>query len=277
MTLDAALHAAASAGAGRRDAQVIAAHVLGVSRTWVLTHGETVLTAEQASALSALLTRCAAGEPCAYLVGRREFYGLSLDVTPAVLIPRPDTETLVDWAVELLNLKPPQANEPGPAVLDLGTGSGAIALAIRHTCPSARVCASDASGAALEIARQNAAQLGLPIEFLEGPWWEPVTGRVFDLVVSNPPYIAAQDPHLPALQYEPQSALVSGFDGLADLRSIIASATPHLRPGAWLLLEHGWDQHRAVADLLLKTGFSSLNHRSDLAGHIRCTGAQWPG
>jgi release factor glutamine methyltransferase len=185
-----------------------------------------------------------------------------------VLVPRPDTETLVDWAIEVL--QPLDA----PCVIDLGTGSGAIALAVRHACPHGRVTASDASAAALEVAQANAARLSLDVEFRHGSWLDGIDER-FDAIVSNPPYIAQGDAHLPALRHEPAAALVSGTDGLDAIRAIARQAPPRLAPGGWLLLEHGWDQAQPVRALLEAAGFGYVASRRDLAGIERCTGGRW--
>jgi len=252
-------------GLDRLEAQTLLAHAFGASRTWLLTHDEAPVPE---SALH-LLQRRLDGEPVAYLTGSQEFHGLNLQVTPDTLVPRPDTETLVDWALDLL---PPDARA---AVLDLGTGSGAIALALAHRRPLAELHAVDASPGALDTAQANGQRLGLPVHWHLGSWFTPVDGMAFDLIVSNPPYIRDDDPHLPALRHEPRSALTAGADGLADLRTIVSAAPAHLRPGAWLLLEHGWDQADAVAALLKAAGFAAVQHRLDLAGHRRCTGGCW--
>jgi release factor glutamine methyltransferase len=189
-------------------------------------------------------------------------------VSPGVLVPRPDTETLVDWALSLMPDKLPCR------VLDLGTGSGAIALALQHQRPQAEVTAVDASQDALAVARANARQLGLSVHFEHGSWFEPVASQRFDLIVSNPPYIADGDHHLAALRFEPLSALTSGPDGLDDLRQIVAEAPAHLAPGGWLLLEHGFDQHEAVQALLRSAGFAEVSTRHDLGGQPRCTGGR---
>lgn len=212
------------------------------------------------------------GVPLAYLLGHREFHGLRLGVTPAVLDPRPDTETLVDWALDIAAGMTRSSLQAPAQAIDLGTGSGAIALAFQAARPDWRVCATDVSLQALAVAQGNATALGVGVEFRAGHWWDAVPQRRFDLALSNPPYIAENDPHLPALIHEPITALVSGPDGLHDLRQIIAGAPTHLRPGGWLLLEHGHDQAEAVAACLTAAGFTAVSHRQDLAGHRRCTG-----
>lgn len=246
-------------------------HVLGRpthDRAWLLAHDTDALPAEAGTHLQALATRRLAGEPMAYLTGEKAFHGLTLRVDARVLDPRDDTETLVDWALALLPADAPCR------VLDLGTGSGAIALAVARQRPLARVMAVDASEDALTVAMDNARRLGLHADFRLGDWFAPVAGGRFDLIVSNPPYIAEADPHLPALMHEPRQALVSGIDGLDDIRSIVAQASAHLAPGGWLLLEHGWDQAGAVRDLLSAAGFAQVQSRCDLAGIERCSGGQ---
>ncbi|MFT7723169.1 MAG: peptide chain release factor N(5)-glutamine methyltransferase [Roseateles sp.] len=267
MTVDDALALARHLGVERGDAQALLAHRLGRDRAWLVTHGDA-----PAPGAEALLRRLADGEPLAHLTGWQPFHGLRLAVTPATLIPRPDTETLVDWALELLAALPGQ-----PRVADLGTGSGAIALAVKAGCPRARVTAVDVSADALEVARGNGERLGLAAEWRLGSWFEPLAGQRFDLVVSNPPYIAGDDPHLPALRHEPRTALTPGGDGLADLEALIDAAPRHLAPGGWLLLEHGWDQADAVARHLAARGFADLALRRDLAGRARASGGRWPG
>lgn len=262
-------------GLDRVDTQALLGHLLGRDRAWLLSHDDHLLSPAQDEQFSALCLRRLAGEPVAYLVGEREFHGLALQVSPAVLIPRPDTEVLVDWALALLSTE--WAGRTAPAVLDLGTGSGAIALAVKHRHPAAQLTAVDASAAALAQAHANGERLGLCVDWRHGDWWQPVAGQHFDLVLSNPPYIADADPHLAALQHEPRSALSSGPDGLDDLRRLIAQAPPHLRTGSWLLLEHGWDQAAAVRALLSARGFEAVQSRMDLAGIERCSGGQWPG
>lgn len=257
-------------GVARLDTQLLLSHHLQRPRAWLLAHDDSPLMPAQAAAVIADLERRAAGMPLAYLVGTREFHGLLLQVTPDTLVPRPETELLVDWALERL---------AGAAadVIDLGTGSGAIALAVKHRCPAATVTATDASPAALAVARGNAGRLGLQVAFVEGSWWQPLQGRRFDLVLSNPPYVAGDDAHLQALTHEPRSALTPEGDGLAALQQIVAGAPAHLRPGGWLLLEHGYDQAAAVQALLAGRGFELPATRRDIGGQPRCTGARWPG
>lgn len=272
-TVALALAAARAGGLDRLDAQWLLGHLLGRDSAWLLAHGDDLLPADKATTYADLCRRRVAGEPLAYLVGEVGFHGLTLRVTPDVLVPRPDTETLVDWALDLL----PTLGADRPRVLDLGTGSGAIALAVKHRHPVAAVTATDLSPAALAVAQGNAQALGQAMDWAQGAWWQalPADAR-FDLVLSNPPYIAGGDPHLPALHHEPMLALSPGGDGLDALRAIIAGAPPHLRPGGWLLLEHGWDQAPAVAALLLGAGFEAIAHRHDLGGHPRCTGGRRP-
>ncbi|TDM05336.1 MAG: peptide chain release factor N(5)-glutamine methyltransferase [Ideonella sp. MAG2] len=264
-----ALNQARTQGLDRVDAFALLGHVLQRERAWLITHDDQALTPAAATHFEQLCARRLLGEPVAYLVGEREFHGLRLAVSPAVLVPRPDTETLVDWALELLAASDAP---PSPRVLDLGTGSGAIALAVRQACPHCHMMAVDLSPAALAQARANGERLGLPVNWLQGAWWQPVAGQRFDLVLSNPPYIAEGDPHLDALQHEPRMALTSGPDGLDDLRRIVAQATAHLQPGGHLLLEHGWDQAPAVQKLLAEAGLEGITSRADLSGQWRCTG-----
>ncbi|MEO6319518.1 MAG: peptide chain release factor N(5)-glutamine methyltransferase, partial [Polaromonas sp.] len=238
----------------------------------LLAHDTDALTPELAEMFRSLCARRSTGEPLAYIVGSKEFFGLALEVDGRVLVPRPDTETLVEWSLDLLQL-------PGLLqFLDLGTGSGAIALAIAHSLRAAgrqaQVTAVDASVDALDVARGNATRLGLTIDFLESRWLAQVKGG-FHLIASNPPYIASADPHLAALVHEPRQALTAGPDGLDDIRKIIEQAPGYLLPGGWLLLEHGYDQAERVRDLLLQRGFSQVQSRLDLAGVERCSGGQW--
>ena len=275
-TVDAALRDARSRGVERLDAHLLLAHVLGQSRAWLLAHGDDALTDPQGAAFESLVARRAAGEPFAYLVGEREFHGLTLAVNDAVLVPRPDTETLVEWALDLLQGESVGVDDP--AVLDLGTGSGAIALALKNACPRARVWAGERSASALAVARANTQRLALDVRFAQGDWWDALAGApdapVFDLVVSNPPYIAADDPHLAALTHEPRSALVADDDGLADIRCIADGARGRLRPGGWLLFEHGWQQAPAVQAILQRSGFGEVSTRVDIEGRARCTGGR---
>ncbi len=269
-----ALRAAATLGLDRLDAQLLLLRVLGhedAGRAWVLAHDHDTVAAADWARFLAACERRATGEPLAYLVGRKEFFGLDLRVDARVLVPRPDTETLVAWALDAL------AGRQAPAVLDLGTGSGAIALAIQHARPDARVDAVDASEGALAVARDNAARLGLAVQCFGGDWLDaPGLRARYDLIVSNPPYIRDGDPHLAALTHEPLSALAAGPDGMADLRAIVRQAPDRLAPGGWLLLEHGYDQAAAVRALLADAGFATIGSRRDLAGIERCSGGRLP-
>ena len=267
MTVDEALALARQLALERGDVQTLLSHLTGQTRAWLLTHGDATVDGAEAA-----LKRLAAGEPLAHLTGWQPFHGLLLQVTPATLIPRPDTETLVDWALERLHSLPGE-----PAVADLGTGSGAIALAIKAGCPRARVTAIDLSADALAVARANGSRLSLAVDWRQGSWFEPVAGEVFDLIVSNPPYIAGDDPHLPALRHEPRTALTPGGDGLADLRHLVDAAPQHLRPGGCLLMEHGWDQADPVAQALRARGFRDATLRRDLGQRPRASGGCWPG
>ena len=275
-----ALAAAQTLGLDRLDAQLLLLHALGKpadARAWLLAHDTDVLPQKAAEDFRALCLRRAAGEPLAYIVGSKGFFGLTLQVDARVLVPRPDTETLVSWVLELLQSA---AMPVVPEILDLGTGSGAIALAIAHSLQAAgrqsHVVAVDASAGALEVARNNAARLTLSLDFIQSHWLEEVSGH-FHLIVSNPPYIASADPHLEALAYEPLAALVAGPDGLDDIREIVRQAPGSLVPGGWLLLEHGYDQSEAVCALLAREGFAEVQSRLDLAGIARCSGGLWPG
>lgn len=261
-----ALQAARAAGVDRLDAQLLLSHRLARPRAWLIAHDDAELAAADADAFAAAVARRATGVPLAYLVGEREFRGLALQVSPAVLVPRPETEHLVDWALACA--------PAGARVADLGTGSGAIALALCHARPDLQVTATDASDDALAVARANAQRLGLAPHFAAGSWWAPLVDQCFDLVVSNPPYIAAGDPHLDALVHEPLQALTPGGDGLDAVRAIVAGAPAHLVPGGWLLLEHGHDQGPAVRGLLAARGFADVQTRRDLAGLERCSGGR---
>jgi release factor glutamine methyltransferase len=268
-----ALRHARALGVERLDGQLLLAHLLGRPRSWLLAHDDAALDADQAGALQAALKRRAAGEPLAYLIGEKEFHGLVLEVNPSVLIPRPDTEVLVEWAIELLTAG--WAGVPNACIVDLGTGSGAIALAVKHAHPQASVSATDISAAALAVARVNAQRLGLDVTLHTGAWWTALEDQRFHLALSNPPYIAGGDPHLAALLHEPMLALSPGGDGLDAMRQVIVGAPDHLHPGGWLLLEHGHDQAAAINILLQKAGFAGIKTRHDLGGQARCTGGRY--
>jgi release factor glutamine methyltransferase len=253
------------------DAELLLAHVLSKTRAHLKAHPEHLPTPDQARRYTDLIERRAAGEPVAYILGYRDFWTLTLSVNPSVLVPRPETELLVERALEL-----------GPAgrarVADLGTGSGAIALALASERPEWAVIATDASQAALRTAQANAATLGLDrVTFLAGRWFEPLTGRRFELIASNPPYVSEGDAALQdaTLQHEPQIALASGPDGLSALREIVQSAPDYLERRGWLILEHGSDQAAAVARELVGRGFGHVRSHRDLAGHERITEGQW--
>ncbi len=259
--------ALAASGLERREARLLLAEAAGVPISELLAHPERPLDESARARFHELVRRRKAGEPVAYLFGRKAFYDLELLVGPDVLIPRPETELLVELALARSFTK----------VVDLGTGSGAVALAIKRHRPAARVVATDASAAALDVARANARRLALDVEFREGRWFEPLAGERFDLVLSNPPYVASGDPHLAALRFEPEEALVAGADGLAALREIAAGAPAHLEPGGWLFLEHGEGQGEAVRTLLASEGFGAVDTMADLAGIDRVTGGRWKG
>lgn len=256
----------------RIDAELLLAHVLGRSRAWLYAHADQVPDADRRAAFARLVEARHSGQPVAYLTGRRGFRAFDLAVTPDVLIPRPETELLVELVLERLG-------DTG-AVADLGTGSGAIALAISHERPGLHVFATDASESALAVARANAERLGIDnITFAHGDWCAAFGAVRFGAIVSNPPYIAERDPHLEHgdLRFEPRAALVSGADGLDAIRAIVAEAPKHFVDGGWLLLEHGAGQGAAVRDLLAQRGFHAPQTTRDLAGHERVTLAQWPG
>ncbi|MBL0422839.1 peptide chain release factor N(5)-glutamine methyltransferase [Ramlibacter sp. AW1] len=265
------LREAATRGVDRLDAQLLLLRALGrdpQDRAWLIAHDGDPVAAPAHAAFEALCARRSRGEPAAYLLGRKEFFGLPLQVDARVLVPRPDTETLVEWSLEVLS------GWAAPRVIDLGTGSGAIALAIKHRRPDAWVQAVDRSAEAVEVASGNAARLGLEVRVAQADWLEGA-GSDWQLVVSNPPYVEDEDPHLAALAHEPLQALVSGPDGLRDIRGIVAAAPEHLARGGWLLLEHGWNQAEAVRELLRARGFTQVTSRRDLAGIERCSGGQW--
>lgn len=272
------LQRAREAGIDRLDAQLMACAALGVPRSWLLAHDRDPLPAEHLPRLLDWLRRRAEGEPLAYLVGDQGFFGLTLEVSPQVLIPRADTEVLVEWALEVMDeLSQRQPHGEPLKVADLGTGSGAIALALANQRPDADVTAVDFSPTALAVAQANAQRLGLGrVRFLQGSWLSPLAGERFDLIVANPPYIAEGDAHLAALRHEPLSALTAGPDGLDDLRLIAQQAPGHIHENGWLLLEHGFDQAEAVQHLLQDAGFTDVSTRFDLGPQPRCTGGRWP-
>ena len=251
----------------RADADALLCHLLACRRSYLMTWPERELDAAQQATLQAWLDRRLAGEPIAHLIGEREFWSLPLKVSPATLIPRPDTEVLVEQALARL--------PAGPcALLDLGTGTGAIALALKSERPDADVWAVDRMPDAAALARANSAALGLPIEVRDGSWFEPLSDAPrFAMIVSNPPYIDGADPHLEEgdVRFEPRSALVAGEQGLADIRLIIAGAPAHLCPGGWLLLEHGWEQGAAVRQLLLQQGYCQVETVRDYGDNERVT------
>lgn len=255
----------------RIEVQCLIQHVLNVNRAYLLSHPERRLNKPEQARYDKLLQRRLHGEPIAYLLDEREFFGLSFKVTPATLIPRPETELLVELALQRI---PPH----GPyCVLDLGTGSGAIALSIAHSRPDIEVLACDASAAALDVARENARRLGINnASFIQSDWFQALAEKHFGIIVSNPPYVAADDPHLAQgdLRFEPASALVSGGDGLHDIRQIITQAKSCLVPGGWLLLEHGYDQAARVRELLQQAGYGEVFSARDLAGTERVSGGR---
>ncbi|GGC10029.1 peptide chain release factor N(5)-glutamine methyltransferase [Pseudoduganella buxea] len=250
------------------DNRILLCHALGLSRMGLITQSERTLTEDEAARLSALIARRLAGEPVAYLIGRREFYGLDFAVDANVLIPRPETELLVELALERL---PPRGR-----VLDMGTGSGAIAVALAHTRPDAAVTALDVSAGALAVAGRNAASNGATVRLLQSDWFGALQDDIFDLIVSNPPYIASGDRHLSEgdLRFEPAGALTDHADGLSALRRIVGGAPAHLVPGGWLLMEHGYDQSDAVQALLTAGGWQDVQSWHDLAGIARVTGGR---
>ena len=248
--------------------RMLLCHVLGLTRVSLITQSERLLTADEAQRLATLVRRRLDGEPIAYLVGQREFFGLPFEVDSAVLIPRPDTELLVELALERL--------APDARLLDMGTGSGAIAVALAHSRPDAHVTALDVSAAALAVARRNAGNNGARVHFLQSDWFAALGPQQFDLIVSNPPYIAAGDRHLGEgdLRFEPSDALTDHADGLSALRRIVAGAAAHLARPGWLLLEHGYDQADAVRALLAQAGYHDVQSWRDLAGIERVSGAR---
>lgn len=259
---------------GRTEARLLLQSLTGLSASTLAAYPERLLDTPTRAAYQTLVSRREQGEPIAYLVGQREFYGRDFHVAPGVLIPRPETELLVEQGLVKL------ADIPRPRVLDLGCGSGCIALTLSLERSDATVFALDASPAALAIARQNAERLSAPVQFIESDWFAALAPQdKFGLIVSNPPYIASADPHLAQgdLRFEPACALASGEDGLDALRHLIATAPRHLHPDAWLLLEHGYDQAEAVRRLLEETGYRNIEQHRDLAGILRVSGGQAPG
>ncbi|WP_346827952.1 peptide chain release factor N(5)-glutamine methyltransferase [Serratia inhibens] len=256
----------------RRDAEILLGFVTGKARTFLMAFGETLLTPQEQEQLERLLARRERGEPVAYLIGEREFWSLPLSVSPATLIPRPDTECLVELALECL--------PPSPCtVLDLGTGTGAIALALASERADCAVTGVDLQPEAVALAQHNAQKLAIAnAQFLQGSWFEPLAGQTFALIASNPPYIDAADPHLAQgdVRFEPSSALVAQGHGLADLAAIVQQAPHYLQPQGWLLLEHGWQQGESVRALLQAAGFISVATHRDYGGNDRVTFGQWP-
>ena len=250
--------------------RILLCHALGITRVGLITQSERALTQAEAATLAALVARRVQGEPIAYIVGKREFFGLEFAVTDAVLIPRPDTELLVELAIERL---PARAR-----LLDMGTGSGAIAVAVAHQRPDAAVTALDVSEAALAVARANAAANGVAVRFLHSDWYGALDGEVFDLIASNPPYIADGDVHLSQgdLRFEPTGALTDHADGLSALRTIAGGAPAHLKRQGWLLMEHGYDQAASVRQLLEDQGYTDVQSWRDLSGIERVTGGRAP-
>lgn len=243
------------------EARVLLAHALGVERAWIVAHGRDPVADAEARAAEALFARRREGEPIAYITGEREFYGLALRVTPGVLIPRPETELVVEHALALI------AGRGTPKVLDLGTGSGAIAVSIAHARPDAQVCASDASAEALAVASRNASRHAVAVRFVQGDWFIELAGERFDLIACNPPYVADGDPHLAQgdLRFEPAAALRGGPDGMDCIRAIAAAARMHLVPGGWLVFEHGYDQGPACVRLLAGLGYTDVDDARDLS------------
>ncbi|CAN4280453.1 peptide chain release factor N(5)-glutamine methyltransferase [Pseudoxanthomonas sp. LjRoot125] len=271
LRLDHALRAATGRLAGqdaRHEAEQLLLHVIGRDRAWLFAHGDAALADADAAAFEALLARRVAGEPVAYLVGHRGFWTLDLQVSPATLIPRPETERLVELALERLPADRPLR------IADLGTGTGAIALSLASERPQAQVVATDFSADALAVARANGVSNAIAnVEFRHGSWWAPLQGERFHLVASNPPYIAEGDAHLAQgdLRFEPPTALSSGADGLEAIREIVGDASTHLMPGGWLLLEHGWDQGAAIRALMTAAGFFDVATETDLEQRDRVT------
>jgi len=274
-TLREAQTLAAMAGLPALEARMLLSHVTGLTRTQLITRDGDHLSAAQRDAFATLLARRLAGEPMAYLLGEREFFGRTFRVTPDVLIPRPDTEVAAEAALARI------ANVHAPRVLDMGTGSGILAVTIARERPDAEVWATDIAPGALMVAQDNARALGAAnIRFLVSDWYRAVPAPVrFHLIVSNPPYIAAGDPHLGEgdLRFEPIDALTDHEDGLSDLAAIVAGAADRLLPDSWLLMEHGYDQAAPTRALLEAAGFADVSTLRDLGGQERCSGGRWPG
>jgi release factor glutamine methyltransferase len=258
----------------RIDAEILLLHVLGKPRSWLIAHADDVLDMDVQTAYAWLVERRVVGEPVAYIIGRRGFWSFELEVTPATLIPRPETELLVELALARM------PHEADAAVADLGTGSGAIALAIAHERPHVRVVATDASADALTVAQRNAQCLTIGnVTFMQGDWLAPLAAQRFNLIVSNPPYIEAADAHLDQgdLRFEPPGALASGSDGLDAIRRIVHDAREHLEVGGWLLFEHGWNQGESARALLLAAGYTEVMTVQDLEQRDRVSGGCWRG
>lgn len=255
----------------RLEVQILAAHALGVNRAWLIAHDRDELPPAAATAVDALVAKREKGEPVAYILGEKEFYGRTFRVTPDVLIPRPETELLVETALERL--------PPGKAAstLDVGTGSGCIAVSLALARPDDRVTGVDISPSALTIAAANAEHLGASVRLLAGDLLAPVASERFDMILSNPPYIMAADPHLSQgdLRFEPRHALASGSEGLDAISTLTRGAPSHLARGGWLLLEHGWDQASRVQTLMSESGFTNIASLRDISGHNRVTLGQW--
>ncbi|NJM44293.1 MAG: peptide chain release factor N(5)-glutamine methyltransferase [Brachymonas sp.] len=278
ITLISLLREAQSLGMARLDAQMLLLHACGhdpIDRAWLLAHADDILDTQSREAARQFFARRMGGEPVAYIIGCKEFYGLRLNVDWRVLDPRDDTETLVDWALDIIPAATPWH------VLDLGTGSGAIALAVASQRPQIRMSATDASADALVVAQTNAVRLQLSVQWIQADamqdnWFAALGSHRFDLILSNPPYIADTDAHLAALAHEPSLALTSGADGLDAIHSIISHAPEHLHAGAWLLIEHGHDQAQRVQQMFATRGFAQICTRQDMSGNDRCTGACLP-
>lgn len=274
MTVKQALASAHPMGIEPLDAQLLLLFALGRTsreRAWLLAHDEDTILPDEQNQFLALMQRRAIGVPIAYLTGEKEFYGQPFTVDKRVLVPRPETELLVDWALELIDQQPKNTQQN---LLDLGTGSGIIAVTLKRQCPDLHVTAIDSSHDALIVAQLNASDLlppGQSIRFLQGHWYSPLQQEQFDFIVSNPPYIAQNDTHLEALTHEPQQALISGDDGLDDIRQIIEQSKKYLRHGGHLMIEHGYDQAQITQQLMVSAGLTMVETRNDLAGIARAT------